>query len=189
MIQAPIYAIGYGAREIDAFISVLKKHNIEYVVDVRSQPYSRYKPDFSQAPLEAHLKAHGIRYVFMGDTLGGRPSDPSCYDEEGRVNYPVVAQKPFYREGIARLKKAASQGLAVTIMCSEGKPENCHRSHLIGTTLTEEGINVVHIDEHDEILTQADVLNRAQGGQMSLPGFDTHRQTSRKRYDEPDDTA
>ncbi len=189
MDTAPIYTIGYGARDMEAFIAALTAHGIEFLIDVRSKPYSRYKPDFSQRPLEAHLQAHGIRYVFMGDTLGGRPTDPSCYDADGRVDYAAVAQQPFYHEGIARLQKASSQGLAVTIMCSEGKPESCHRSHLIARTLTDQNIKVIHIDETDRAISQEAVLQRGQGGQMSMPFLDSHRRTSRKRYDEPDEPA
>ena len=37
-----IYTIGYGARDIDAFIAALRRYNIAYLIDVRSQPYSRY---------------------------------------------------------------------------------------------------------------------------------------------------
>lgn len=189
MTTAPIYTIGYGARDMEAFIAALAAHGIQFVIDVRSKPYSRFKPEFSQQPLSAHLQAHGIRYVFMGDTLGGRPTDPSCYDAEGRVDYAAVAQQPFYREGIDRLRKAASQGFAVTIMCSEGKPESCHRSHLIARTLIDENIEVIHIDETDRAISQEAVLQRGQGGQMSMPFLDSHRQTSRKRYGESDDPA
>ena len=47
---------------------------ISYKEDVRSAPYSRYKPEFSKAQLANALDGflifqHGIRYVFMGDTL------------------------------------------------------------------------------------------------------------------------
>jgi uncharacterized protein (DUF488 family) len=71
MGNPPLYTIGYGAREIDAFIDVLRAYEIVYLIDIRSRPYSRYKPDFSKEALAGHLEEAGIRYVFMGDTLGG----------------------------------------------------------------------------------------------------------------------
>lgn len=177
-----IYTIGYGARDIDAFIAALRRYNIAYLIDVRSQPYSRYKPDFSKDALEEHLRRGGIRYVYMGDTLGGRPDDPTCYDAEGKVDYTAVTQRDFYQAGIERLTKAWSQGLTVSLMCSEGKPEMCHRSKLIGRTLTEHGLTVTHIDEHDEAISQAEVILRLTGGQLSL--FEDARpgSTSRKSY-------
>lgn len=177
-----IYTIGYGARDIDAFIAALRRYNIAYLIDVRSQPYSRYKPDFSKDALEEHLRRAGIRYVYMGDTLGGRPDDPTCYDAEGKVDYTAVTQRDFYQAGIERLTKAWSQGLTVSLMCSEGKPEMCHRSKLIGRTLTERGLTVTHIDEHDEAISQAEVILRLTGGQLSLFEDIKPGSTSRKSY-------
>jgi uncharacterized protein (DUF488 family) len=123
MSHIPLYTIGYGAREIADFIAVLQANNIAFLIDVRSKPYSRYKPDFSQDSLEMHLRVNGIRYIYMGDTLGGMPNDPDCYDADGKVAYDKVAGKAFYQEGIGRLQNAWQQQLRVAIMCSEGKPE------------------------------------------------------------------
>lgn len=182
MSNLTLYTIGYGARSLDEFIAALKRYNIAYLIDVRSKPYSRYKPDFSKETLEEHLRHAQIRYVYMGDSLGGRPDDRTCYDEEDRVVYAKVAERDFYLAGIERLQKAHSQGLAVCLMCSEGKPENCHRSKLIGRTLTERGIPVIHIDENDAPVGQEDVLLRQTGGQLSLFGDVMMPGTSRKRY-------
>ncbi len=175
----PLYTIGYGARTIEAFIELLHAHEIAYLIDVRSAPYSRFKPEFSKAALEKALREHGINYVFMGDAIGGQPDDPDCY-ADGRVDYVRVSQKAFYRAGIARLQRALGRGLRVVVMCSEGKPELCHRSKLIGETLAELGVPVLHIDENDELQRQAAIIERLTGGQLSL--FGGHDFTSRKRY-------
>ena len=175
----PIYTIGYGARSIDEFIVVLQDHEIAYLLDVRSSPYSRFKPEFSKTALENVLQANGIRYVYMGDTLGGKPDDPDCF-EDGKVVYARVSEKEFYRHGIVRVQTAFEQGLRVVLMCSEGKPEMCHRSKLIGETLAKMNIPIEHIDENDELKTQAAIINRITGGQLSL--LDEQFFTSRKRY-------
>ena len=177
-----IYTIGYGAREMEAFLKVLKRYEIAYLIDVRSRPYSRYKPDFSKKELEGHLKAHGIRYVFMGKSLGGQPDDPSCYTDS-KVDYAKVREQAFYLKGIGRLQEAWRQQLPVAVMCSEGKPEQCHRSMLIGQTLVAKGIEVTHIDEGDRPITQEDVLLRRTKGQPSLFGEAFHTFRSRKRYE------
>ena len=175
----PIYTIGYGARSLDEFLAVLHAHRIEYLIDVRSAPYSRYKPEFSKELLEAALKAHGVRYLYLGDSLGGRPHDPTCY-VDGKVDYSRVGDKPFYQAGIARLQAAFAQGRRVALMCSEGKPEECHRSKLIGATLAGLGVPVAHIDESGALCTQAQVQERLDGPQLTL--FDEPLRTSRKRY-------
>jgi uncharacterized protein (DUF488 family) len=87
----------------------------------------------------------------MGDTLGGRPKDTSCYNEKGRADYSVISTKPFFREGIERLKTAYAKNIPLAMMCSESKPMECHRTHLIANTLMNEGIDVMHIDEKGEL--------------------------------------
>ena len=177
--RIPIYTIGYGSRSIAELIEVLHQHDIAYLIDVRSAPYSRYKPEFSKAPLEAKLTKHGIRYVYMGDTLGGRPDDETCY-VNGKVDYERVKATAFYQRGIERLHTAFMQQQSVVLMCSEGKPEECHRCKLIGTTLMKDDIPIIHIDENGEQLTQEQVIERLTGGQLSLFGEGTFH--SRKKY-------
>jgi len=185
--RGPVFTIGYGARDIDAFVAALRQYAIEFLLDVRSRPFSRYKPDFSKEALDSHLRRAGIRYVFMGDTLGGRPDDPTCYDAEGKVDYTEVEERAFFQTGLDRVASAHAQGLRVALMCSEGKPENCHRSKLIGKSLAARGIPVLHIDENGALLAQEDVLARLTGGQPSLFGDDLLPGGSRKRYVRPEE--
>jgi uncharacterized protein (DUF488 family) len=175
----PVFTIGYGTRAVDELIAVLQAHQIVFLVDVRTAPYSRFKPEFSKDALERELKQRGIRYVYLGDALGGRPADPDCYVDE-KVDYERVKSKAFYQAGIERVQAAWQRGVRFVLMCSEGKPEQCHRSKLIGETLAGLGIPVAHIDEHDRVCSQDEVIQRLTGGQLSL--FGDHEFTSRKRY-------
>lgn len=183
MADQAIYTVGYGSRTIEELINLLRRYEIEYLIDVRSQPYSRFKPEYSKDPLEARLKEVGLRYVFMGDALGGRPSDKSCY-VNGKVDYARLRALPAYREGIKRLHTALGQGLRVVLMCSEGKPQECHRSKLLGVTLAGEGVEVLHLDEEGGTKTQDEVLFELTHGQQSLFEPTDMTFTSRKRYDE-----
>lgn len=176
---SPIYTIGYGSRSMEDFVRVLKAHGIEYLIDIRSAPYSRFKPEFSKNELEASLRGHGIRYIYLGNKLGGRPEDRDCYEDD-KVVYARVKEKTFYREGIARVQSAFGKHLRIVLMCSEGKPAECHRSKLIGGSLAELGIPVAHIDERDALRSQEDVLCELTDGQLSLFGDPDF--TSRKRY-------
>lgn len=162
MEQPPIYTIGHGRRPIADFISLLRAPGIQYLADVRSTPFSRFNPQYNQPALQAVLAAHNIRYVYMGDMLGGRPADPALYDAGGRVNYDLVSAIPFFQQGIARLKKAYAQKLLLAIMCSESDPRCCHRSRLIGQALIREGVALLHIDEHGQLQTHAAVLPEAE---------------------------
>lgn len=176
-----IYSIGYGNRKFDEFVSLLKKYCIEYVIDVRSKPYSLTNQEFSKQPLEILLHRQNIKYAFFGNELGGRPEDESCYTD-GKVDYNLLEQKPFYKKGIERLKSAYEQGYDVAIMCSELKPEECHRSKLIGVTLQDESIKVCHIDEDGEITDQTSVIAKINNGKQVRNLFGELEMTSRKKY-------
>ena len=168
----PIYTIGYGSRSIAEFVEVLQRYEIAYLIDVRSVPHSGYKPEFSKKPLANELEQHGIRYVYMGDLLGGKPDDESCY-VNGIVDYEKVKETEFYQRGIERLRTAFSQQHRVALMCAEEKPEHCHRTKLVSTTLTTQDLPVVHIDENSEHKTQEAIIERITGGQMNLFGEET----------------
>jgi hypothetical protein len=68
----------------------------------------------------------------------------------------------------ARLKTAWEQGQCVALLCSESRPQDCHRSKLLGVALVEEGIEVTHLDEDGTLLSQDEVMNGLRGDQLSL---------------------
>jgi uncharacterized protein (DUF488 family) len=182
---APLLAtLGYGKRSIGEVIDLLKLHEVEYLVDVRSAPWSRYHPDFSHDALRDHLKAQEIGYLFLGKELGGRPDDASCYDASGRVDYEACTRRPAFQHGIDRLSEAWRQGRRVALLCSESRPEECHRSKLLGPALVERGIEVTHLDEDGSPVSQEEVMARLSNGQLGLfedvPAAKAVR--SRKRY-------
>jgi len=183
MIKKPLYTIGHGNRKSEDFLALLKEFGIEYLIDVRSQPYSKFNPQYNQNDLKFFLERNGIKYVFMGDNIGGRPKDTSCYDNEGKVDYEAVKTKEFFINGIERLKTAYKKDINVVIMCSESKPCECHRSKLIGRVLNTDNIILKHIDENGKVKDQATVINELNKGLSAIDLFGNPiNVTSRKAY-------
>ncbi len=175
----PVLSIGYGgARSSDEFVGLLQRYAVRYLVDIRTKPYSKFRPEFSKEALEAIARRAGLVYVFMGDTLGGLPSDPSCYTE-GKVDYTKVRERDWFNRGIDRLQAGWKAGHRLAVMCAELEPDRCHRSKLVGEALIARGVLIGHIDEDGDVITQQAVLDRLTGGQAAL--FDTGL-TSRKTY-------
>jgi len=158
-----LYSIGHGNKTIEKFIKELKQFDIEYLVDVRTTPFSKWNPQFNQDALKLILKKHDIGYIFLGDKIGGLPSDKSCYTEEGKIDYELVREKNFFQEGLERLVKANSKQIRIAMMCSETNPEECHRSKLIGKELLLKGIDTNHILNQDELKSQAKINNALFG--------------------------
>jgi len=132
-----IYTIGHSNLDLDALIAVLKEHGISWVADVRSAPYSRRYPQFNRRPFASALNAAGIRYLFLGDKIGGKPPEGHGGDawSQGKLNPMLVSglsEMPRWREGIAALVSAVTTldrgGKTGCILCSEADVSNCHRS-------------------------------------------------------------
>jgi uncharacterized protein (DUF488 family) len=159
-----IYSIGHSNQPLNAFVALLQRHSIQLLVDVRSAPYSRYVPHFNRPELEYAVEHQGIRYTYMGDTLGGRPPGDEFYDQEGYVLYHRAARAPFFVRGLERLTDEGAL-YRTAIMCSEEDPTNCHRRLLIARVLEEQGVPTLHIRADDRIQTADDFRH---GQQLSL---------------------
>lgn len=65
-MTAPIYTIGHSNHPADRFQDLLGLHDVEVLVDVRSQPTSRYAPHFNQDVLRLAVVERGRKYIFLG---------------------------------------------------------------------------------------------------------------------------
>lgn len=178
-----IYSIGHGKKKFEEFLNELSSFNIKYLIDVRTSPYSKYNPQFNRESLQKMLKESNIVYIHLGDNLGGLPSDRTCY-VNGKVSYDLIKSKDFFKEGLERLVLANEKNINVAIMCSESKPEECHRSKLIGQELMKRNISIQHIITADKVKDQATVMDELTKGKgiYDLFGNETNF-TSRKKYE------
>lgn len=158
-----IYTIGHSNLAFDEFAKLLQANGIKLVIDVRSVPYSRYSPQFNREELQEALERLGIGYRYLGDSLGGRPDDPACYNGD-KPDYDKIARQEAYRSGIKELVRVAEER-PTAIMCSEEDPSHCHRHLLITQTLLNEreDIEVIHI-RRDGSLERTE-----KTGQLPLP--------------------
>lgn len=138
-----VYTIGHSNHHIEDFISLLKKHGITAVADVRSSPFSKHNPQFNRDPLADALKQEGIAYVFLGMELGARPDDSTCYDN-GSANFIKMAERPIFKHGIERLLKGMAN-YRLALLCAEKEPIDCHRTILVCRHLRRLGLPIKHI--------------------------------------------
>jgi uncharacterized protein (DUF488 family) len=143
MAASDLFTIGHSNLPAERFLAMLQSAGVNAVADVRSTPYSRFCPWFSQKPLAAALTAAGIDYAAMGDALGGRPSDDALYRDDV-ADYEAMAKVPDYVTGLERLIEAAAHA-HLCLMCAEREPLDCHRCLLVARSLAERGVAVGHI--------------------------------------------
>lgn len=170
--QRTIFSIGHSNQPFEGFVAELKAHGIEVVVDVRSQPYSKYTPWFDGDQIKKKLPETGIKYLFLGDVLGGRPASSEFYDEEGHVLYGKMASSPGFLGGIERLTRGA-EVYRVALMCGEENPSGCHRRLLVGRVMSERGFNLVHIrgdrrEQPEEELAREEAEKHPESAQLGM---------------------
>ena len=139
-----LFTIGHSNIPIEEFLDLLRQHEVEVLVDVRTAPYSRYCPQFNGPKLRRAVEAAGLQYRFAGEALGGKPRDEDLRGEDGAPDYDKIAATPLYRDGLDRLEALAAS-FRVAIMCSEADPLCCHREKLIARSLRARGMKVTHI--------------------------------------------
>ncbi len=154
-----LFTIGHSNHSIEAFILLLEQHGITAVADVRSHPFSRYLPHFNKSEITASLSDVGIPYVFLGQELGARPEDLSCYDTSGKALYDRIAATPIFASGIQRLLKGAAN-YKISLMCAEKDPINCHRTILVCHKLKEFNLQINHILSDGSLESHQDVEAR-----------------------------
>ena len=139
-----IFTIGHSRHTADDFLALLRAHAIERLVDVRSQPRSKWAPHFDEAALARLLDDRGVDYVVLGRQLGGRPDGREFYRQDGTVDYALRATAPDFAEGISQLV-AIARGRRTAILCAEEDPSSCHRRLLVAPALMRSGAAVVHV--------------------------------------------
>jgi uncharacterized protein (DUF488 family) len=165
----PLFTVGHSNHPIERFVALLRRHGVEAVADVRSQPYSRFVPHFAKERLARILADEGVGYLFLGQELGGKPArdDPP----QTRLDYRTRIHEPSFARGIETLLHAAAER-RVALLCRERDPLDCHRLHLICRYLEPLALDIRHILPDGELeaqsATKRRLLERLEARQLGL---------------------
>ena len=156
--RGSVLTIGHSTHALEALVALLQQHDVTAVADVRSAPYSRFNPQFNREPFAEALEAEGIRYVFLGNALGGRSDDPACY-EDGHIRYDRVAATRSFRSGLVRVVQGTAR-YRIALMCAEKEPLDCHRTLLVARALDAQGADVAHIHADGRLEAHRETMDR-----------------------------
>jgi uncharacterized protein (DUF488 family) len=166
-----IFTVGHSNHSPEVLLEILTRHGVEVVVDVRSSPYARYATHFNKEPLENYLRGRGLKYLFLGDILGGRPEGEEFYDSQGCVLYDRLAESAAFSGGIRRLLRGVEVS-CIALLCGEEDPSECHRRLLLGRVLMERGVEVFHIRGDGRLQSEIELAEELEfgktKGQMTL---------------------
>lgn len=129
--DADFFTIGYSGRSKEGFLEALLEASVSTLVDVRANPVSLYKPDFSKRNLERFLADNGIDYWHQPEL--GVPRDVRGMAVEAasrkliwdwydaKVAQPLAANLHWFFNALEH---------PVALMCTEVDPQSCHRHRL-----------------------------------------------------------
>lgn len=142
-----LFTIGHSTRTIGEFIDLLKAHNIQVIVDVRTIPRSRHNPQFNADIIERSLQKVGINYVHIAELGGLRHTNAGSknlgWHNRSFRGFADYMGTPEFTKGIEILEKIAKKE-KTAIMCAEALPWRCHRS-MIADALSKRGWDVFDI--------------------------------------------
>lgn len=143
------HTIGHSTLELNVFLALLLKAQIECVVDVRRLPGSSRYPQFNQEPLRNALADAAIDYrhcMGLAGRRGRQPVDPALnagWQNQSFHNYADYSLQPEFAAALARLLELGQQQ-RVVILCAEAVWWRCHR-RIISDHLLAAGQCVLHI--------------------------------------------
>jgi uncharacterized protein (DUF488 family) len=159
----PFFTIGHSTRSLEEFVDLLKEAEVATLVDVRTVPRSRTKPQFNCDTLPEALARYQISYEHIAELGGLRkkqevaPEVNGFWHVQSFHNYADYALTEPFRAALTRLRTLGHERRC-GIMCAEAVWWRCHR-RIIADYLIAAGEHVLHILGPDKIepahLTQA----------------------------------
>lgn len=185
MKKRVIYTIGYTlfqngqSLDLEKMFSILRSFGVNYLIDVRSIPYSKQYPQSNAEFLKISGTRWGVPYghipelgakasstqdvfsnasdIFFDNIFpipkSNRPENTELRSDDEIVDFNKFRHDVIFVEGLMRIKKAYDQNLTLSLMCSEKKPFECHRFFLISRAIDYmfgDSIEVRHIVQNQD---------------------------------------
>jgi uncharacterized protein (DUF488 family) len=152
-----LFTIGHSTHAIEFFLNLLRSHDVNCVIDVRSIAASRFNPQYNKKALQHSLMENNILYMHFEKEFGARQTNAAVVNDDGQVDFEKVRQSSEFRNGINRLKDGIQKGYTIALMCAEAEPLDCHRFAMITPALKESGFEVKHILKDNSLTSTEDL--------------------------------
>jgi uncharacterized protein (DUF488 family) len=129
--NADFFTTGYERRALNTLISIFSSNEVSTLIDIRFNPVSFYRPEFSKCNLNNALNNIGIEYIHRPDLGIPRDIRGKAVDK-GTRNYLWLWYAEFilpnYIDNLDNFFNNANH--PVVFMCMEYDPTTCHRHRL-----------------------------------------------------------
>lgn len=178
-----IYTVGYTlfqkgiTIDVNHLFGTLREHSVNFLVDVRSVPFSKQYPQCNADNMKIAGKEFGIPYMNIPE-IGAkvssqqevfskaadiffeqevfpiaksyRPEKTELLGSDEIVDFRKFRHDEHFVSGLKRIEDAYDKNYTLCLMCSEKKPMDCHRYFLVSKALEQrygDWLEVRHIVE------------------------------------------
>lgn len=152
-----VLTIGVGGLKIERFWSIMLLYGIKQIIDVRATRVAYGSEwDYNPKDMPEECKRRGIRYRYIGrnDKIAGYPREEEFY-VEGRASYERISLTDQYERSIQEIL-CSIKTCRTLILGSMTQPQNDPRGLLIGKTLKERGVLILHLIDTDSTVYAID---------------------------------
>lgn len=145
-----IYTIGFGKKNAEQFFSLLKNNQIGLVVDIRLNNRSQLAGFTKDGDIQYFLSeicsieyTHDLDFAPTKELLSGYQAKLVSWSEYVETYTRIIRERGTYKQFVDKYSKYER----VCLLCSEPKPDMCHR-RLLAEMIAEEageGVQIVHL--------------------------------------------
>jgi uncharacterized protein (DUF488 family) len=138
---ANFFTLGYEGRKTPELLDALRVAGVRCVLDIRYNPVSMYRPEFSKSNFQRLLGEAGFNYYHIREWGVPREIRAKAIETGTRDTiwewYDNAVVAPFFGRNLHRF---LNMDHPVALMCTECDPTECHR-HRLFIALEKQGLN------------------------------------------------
>jgi len=139
-----IYTIGFTKKTLEDFITRLKKSNIQRIVDIRLNNSSQLSGFAKSRDLEFILKQFGIEYISVKSLAPNKALLDKYKKDKNWKEYAANFKALMNTRNAKKTLNDLQLDKKIScFLCSEDKPEKCHR-RLVAEML-DKNFEIVHL--------------------------------------------
>jgi len=146
-MKVTVYSIGYQMRSLPDLITTLTENKVEFLADLRANPYSR-RHGFSRKTLASALETKGIEYIHF-ESLGTPQEIRDMVRSSGDYDRFFEAYRNHLETQDEALKSLYDIAVAhrTCLLCYELDVNQCHRKVVAERLVSMSGgmIEAVHL--------------------------------------------
>ena len=168
-----IYTYGNALIKSATLLPLLKQHNINCVIDCRTNSNTPNGITTLVNELKEELRQQKIAYIPFFNHFGFIPS--IARNRQGSIIYSQAIAQPNFLQGIERINNGIEKGFTICIIDNQRETYKSKRFLLIGKYL-QNTYRIIHLHENGHYFSQEEIEQKNQRKEEERKQKNKHRQ-------------